>query len=98
MRCVPRSILSALSFSFSAFCTSLGFAMPRLKTERRDGSHRDHPRLAWLQGAMRRPAHFSNDVSDTPSTISTITGTKVLSIANTLAYLVIMKPRPEIVV
>ena len=55
-------------------------------------------RLAWLQGAMRRPNHFSKDVSETPSTISTITGTKVLSISKTLAYLVIMKPRPEMVV
>ena len=42
-------------------------------------------RLALLQGAMRRPAHFNSVVSDTPNTISTITGTKTLSISNTLA-------------
>ena len=26
-------------------------------------------RLAWLHGAMRRPTHFSADVSDTPRII-----------------------------
>ena len=55
-------------------------------------------RLAWLQGAMRRSSRFKPEVRVTPRTISTNTGTNVLSISNTLAYLVIMKPRPEIVV
>src|SRR6185437_14219334 len=55
-------------------------------------------RLALLQGATRRPNHFSNVVSETPRNISTITGTKVLSISKLLAYVVIMKPRPLMVV
>jgi hypothetical protein len=38
--------------------------------------------LAWLQGAMRCPNRFGGDVSVTSSVISTITGTKVLSVAN----------------
>ena len=42
-------------------------------------------RLALLQGAMRLPTHFNMVVSDTPSTINTITGTNTLSISNTLA-------------
>ena len=54
--------------------------------------------MAALQGAMRRPTHFSNVVNETPRTIKTITGTNVLSIAKTFAYFVIMNPRPEIVV
>ena len=55
-------------------------------------------RLALLQGAIRRSSNFSTEVSETPRTISTITGTNVLSISNTLAYRVIMKPRPVMVV
>ena len=53
---------------------------------------------ARRQGAIRRSTHFNPAVKVTPRIISRTTGTNVLSISKTLAYLVTMNPSPEIVV
>jgi len=97
---VPRARRSLMRgvFQFFRFAGELCFCHALTRHERADGSSGTDQRLAALQGARRRPIHFSSDVSETPRIISTMTGTNVLSMAKTLAYLVIMKPRPEMVV